>query len=401
MVEAQAIEEMKDWQHGIPLSILKEEEKFWSYHNSFSASPFSQIKKNNIAEALHERKMRKVVRDNKDRLAYIETTVKVASNIYMYGDVKIGTKLPGDHVITGIAYEPAELANYDHDMFSLGIYNKWVYTWAVDDQLNEYLDLVGYTRVGSKISTFGEIQYVWFKDAGNSNNLFGSAEREHPEVPQYEKITVKCVSKAQHIKTWVTYFKEQLDNIDKVMALYTNHYSNYNKKNAWSAISLRGYKNDIKFIEKPIEMSKKWKEENPGWEKLEMQDTDFKLKGLYDLLYPLFGKNAEYHRIRLMKLAPGGGELTRHTDQVDPDQGLAIGKLLRFHFPIVTNPNVKFTVWTVNDVPNTVNMKVGECWVLDVRKPHRAINEGKDERIHLVVDVIVNDHIMELLTNVE
>ena len=38
-----------------------------------------------------------------------------------------------------------------------------------------------------------------------------------------------------------------------------------------------------------------------------------------------------------MNLAPGGGELERHTDQVDPDAGVNDAKLMRFHFPIVTN----------------------------------------------------------------
>jgi aspartyl/asparaginyl beta-hydroxylase (cupin superfamily) len=42
-------------------------------------------------------------------------------------------------------------------------------------------------------------------------------------------------------------------------------------------------------------------------------------------------------------------------------------------------------------------MKEGECWFLDTRKPHRAINAGNEERIHLVVDVLVNERIQELL----
>jgi hypothetical protein len=33
-------------------------------------------------------------------------------------------------------------------------------------------------------------------------------------------------------------------------------------------------------------------------------------------------------------------------------------------------------------------MKEGECWFLDTRKPHQAINGGTEERIHLVVDVL-------------
>ena len=45
-----------------------------------------------------------------------------------------------------------------------------------------------------------------------------------------------------------------------------------------------------------------------------------------------------------------------------------------------------------------VNMMIGECWYLDVRKPHRAINEGATERTHLVVDVEANAKVRDLLT---
>ena len=58
---------------------------------------------------------------------------------------------------------------------------------------------------------------------------------------------------------------------------YTNHYSNYNKAKSWSAISLRGYKNDYRFITKPVEMNKKWQKENEN-EVFEMQDTDWRKK---------------------------------------------------------------------------------------------------------------------------
>ena len=44
-----------------------------------------------------------------------------------------------------------------------------------------------------------------------------------------------------------------------------------------------------------------------------------------------------------------------------------------------------------------VNMKVGEAWYLDVRKPHRAINGGMDDRIHIVVDVESNEELRNML----
>jgi len=83
--------------------------------------------------------------------------------------------------------------------------------------------------------------------------------------------------------------------------------------------------------------------------------------------------------------------LSRHTDQVDPDSGGSLGKLARLHFPIVTNDMVMFTVWDTDGVEQNVSMSVGECWFLDTRKPHKAVNFGSEDRIHLVVDVVTKE----------
>jgi hypothetical protein len=117
-----------------------------------------------------------------------------------------------------------------------------------------------------------------------------------------------------------------------------------------------------------------------------MQDTElFKTFPEVRKLIEPFGDKV--HRVRLMRLSPSGGELTRHTDQVDPDSGGTLGKLARLHFPIKTNDDVVFTVWHTDGNERKVHMAEGECWFLDTRKPHTAINGGSEERIHLVVDI--------------
>ena len=100
-----------------------------------------------------------------------------------------------------------------------------------------------------------------------------------------------------------------------------------------------------------------------------------------------------------MKLSPNGGTLDRHTDQVDKDSGVADRKVMRFHFPLITNDRVEFTTWEVNGKPKQVHMEVGECWYIDTRKPHRAINNGDTDRVHLVVDVEANDKVRELISH--
>ena len=59
----------------------------------------------------------------------------------------------------------------------------------------------------------------------------------------------------------------------------------------------------------------------------------------------------------------------------------------------MTNDNVVFTVWDTDGVEQNVQMKPGECWFLDTRKPHKAVNFGDEDRIHLVVDVITQENL--------
>jgi hypothetical protein len=140
-----------------------------------------------------------------------------------------------------------------------------------------------------------------------------------------------------------------------------------------------------------------WKEENKDKE-FYLQDTS-----LFDLfpevreLIRPYGETV--HRVRFMRLKPGGGELERHTDQVDPDSGGSLGKLARIHFPIKTNEKVMFTVWNTKGEPENIHMKTGECWFLDTRKPHMALNGGDEERIHLVVDIITEKKLHDKLVN--
>jgi hypothetical protein len=176
---------------------------------------------------------------------------------------------------------------------------------------------------------------------------------------------------------------------------YQNHYSKYNKSKSWGAISLRGYSQDPTFIENPKCMNDKWHKEHEG-ENFELQDTEMRA------LFPEVEKILEhipgvYHRIRFMRLKPGGGELQRHTDQVEPDAGVRDERLIRLHVPIKTNPRVEFSAWNCDGEKRSTNMVQGSTWYLDIRKPHTAINHGDDERIHLVIDVESNEKLRTLL----
>jgi hypothetical protein len=267
-----------------------------------------------------------------------------------------------------------------------------LYVWAEDDVANDIAKNAGYTWVGTKITTFAELYAIYFREGKQANALF---LREHPTRMSAEDCSLEKTN--LDISDINNCIFPLIKAVKSLTTEYTNHYSNYNKKKSWAALSLRGYTDDPAFITKPVEMSKKWQLEHID-EDFKMQDTRLRyaLPQVEELLALLPG---DLHRVRLMRLAPNGGELERHTDQVDPDLGVTDNKIMRFHFPLITNDGVVFTMWGVDGKPKSVNMKVGECWYLDIRKPHQAINNGNTDRIHLVVDVEANDEVRELIKN--
>ena len=375
---------MKDWQKGIELDELLKLEKTWEPYNKSCLSPFLEMKKNKIAAAIDEGKY-----VSGHEWAIQSRLLKVRTKINMYSayNIPIATVEKGDRVVDRIACNQPEtivdkLKSYNEDTFLFineeHNIDRFVANWS------------GFDKIGIKINTFGDIQGVYYRD--RVGGAFG--KREFPELKMMLPEEKLVLRKAKTLRRTdlCNIIKERLEIMDYK---FTNHYSNYNKGNSWSAISLRGYTPDWAFITKPAEMSKKWKKENKDVE-FKLQDTDLRkmFPEVEELIKMLPGKP---HRIRFMNLTPGGGELQRHTDQVDPDGGVNDYKLMRFHFPIVTNDECIFSQWDYKAERVYCHMNVGECWYLDVRKPHQAINGGTEMRTHLVVDIEANDEVRALI----
>lgn len=91
--------------------------------------------------------------------------------------------------------------------------------------------------------------------------------------------------------------------------------------------------------------------------------------------------------VRLMRLTPGSVIKEHRDHDLDAEHGM-----VRIHIPITTNPQV---VFEVNRIP--VEMAPGEAWYLRLADPHRVANGGESDRVHLVMDAVVNDWMSELL----
>ena len=88
--------------------------------------------------------------------------------------------------------------------------------------------------------------------------------------------------------------------------------------------------------------------------------------------------------VRFLKLAAGAW-IRPHRDY---QLGIEDGEI-RIHIPVATNPQVEFVL---ND--RLMEMKEGEAWYLNFNLQHSVRNGGATDRIHLVIDCIVNDWIL-------
>lgn len=89
-------------------------------------------------------------------------------------------------------------------------------------------------------------------------------------------------------------------------------------------------------------------------------------------------------RIRISKLDPGS-RIAAHRDIGHEVANIAFNKV-RLHIPIYTNDNLRFIVGG-----KTIKMEPGRLYYVNFSKVHYVVNDGEKPRIHLILDLEVNE----------
>lgn len=146
------------------------------------------------------------------------------------------------------------------------------------------------------------------------------------------------------------------------------HFNIHNYAGDWSAIPLRAVKGANSEIFPDTD------------DALGYFETDFMTRCRYVREVMTF-LQCELQTVRFLKLG-AGSEIRRHRDyELGPEDGF-----IRVHIPAITNDKVTFTL---DDRP--ISLSPGEAWFLNVNKYHSVKNEGPTDRIHLVIDCVMND----------
>jgi hypothetical protein len=94
-------------------------------------------------------------------------------------------------------------------------------------------------------------------------------------------------------------------------------------------------------------------------------------------------------RIRVLKLMPGTG-IGLHRDIANEVACFAFNQV-RLHIPIVTNDKVTFFVGN-----EQIRMQPGRLYYVNFIKKHWVRNDGSEPRVHLVLDLRVNDFLRKV-----
>jgi len=183
-------------------------------------------------------------------------------------------------------------------------------------------------------------------------------------------------------------FDGVLDYIDNTE--FSKVKTKYSKGDDWTAISLRGYGPEPLDILKPNVLKSGVKEE------VKLQNTSLLQRSGFQVINDILTKiPSTFERVRFMKIKANSG-IGKHSDRIDKDFGLEDGNIIRIHVPIRTNDQVEFCLWEGKE--KLVNyLEEGHYYYVDVRAPHAVTNNSDVDRIHLVIDVYVNDEIRKLL----
>lgn len=157
---------------------------------------------------------------------------------------------------------------------------------------------------------------------------------------------------------------------------WTRHFVRDNYEGEWSAIALRTAAGETH----PVRMIGT----HPLAERF--VDTHF-LARAPALAAVLAALDCPLKGARLMRLTPGSRILEHDDHDPDFERGNA-----RLHLPITSNAGVEFLL---NRTP--VAMAPGELWYLRLSDPHRAANDGATDRVHLVIDIWIDDRLLALM----
>jgi hypothetical protein len=289
---------LEAWQQGIPLDRLRNIRGLFNRYKPYAFGRFGMPNEAEIAQMLTDDEAYELFGDDGTTVVAFMSgkTAKRNSIKQCFGDVELYVSKDDfqiKHLTFNSLISDSTLSEWLQQIKASTI---WIETHAEDTEKLQQLERVGFKRLGSKVSASSELKSILIK---TDNHM---VRTNHPmslsDKATLEKLTPTFVDAEM--------LQELRSDLENYVAKPTNHgwadhYSSYNLRKSWSAISLKGFTNDPEFIIKPAEMSKKWKEDNAALMHNEVRPTEAwdSFPSVHRILQLL---GCETQRVRLMRV---------------------------------------------------------------------------------------------------
>lgn len=375
-------DEMRPWQHGYPLDDLKRIRQLFDRYEPYSFGRFSIPNESQIALMLADKTGYLLVDSTGIPGGFMAAKIAKRNSVRKDFAGRSLVIREGDFQIQHLTYEDGVSQDIieSHLLQFAGNRSIWADIHAEDRPRIRLLERLGFQVVAGRVSASSEIYSILLRSNRPAMRLPGPMHPSH-------RASLEELSPAFITSQEIADICQQIES----GVSWADHYSSYNMRHSWSAISLRGFSDDPAFIVKPAEMSKKWKEQNPELLDAEVRDTV--VMAQFPTIVGICQRlGTRLQRVRLMRVRAGDGALSRHADITDREAGPMPGQIARLHIPIVSDPSCRFMSWDLSGEMRSRHLNEGSLWYLDTRKPHAVSNEGSPrDRIHLVIDAVCDE----------
>lgn len=392
-------EPIRDWKMGYSLEHLRRySEVFRERHKPLVFGAFGMVLERDIAAALAADRLLSVEEGGQVQAVALYRVLRRPSEWRDFRGEVSHTLCVGELFIEAIAARSiaAAKAVLRQAEAKLSSVSMSVEAFVEDEIVTRSLQ--GYQWMGSKVEAGSEIKGLYCLSGvhGLEFATHGQHQGLHGHYAPEEEATLQALNAEWLLPIQVQHVRSEL--AAAALQLWEQHYSSYNKRRSWTSFALRGYSDDPRFIIKPTEMAKSWRESHPR-EMLERPRWT-SVAGLFPKTIELVkGLGFELDRVRFMRLRAGDGELSRHADITDREAGVADGRVARLHCPVYTSGAVTFYGWTAHGERLERKFSEGSLFYLDQRKPHAVKNEDPAlDRVHLVIDCLSDDRLRRALT---
>lgn len=371
-----------NWARGYPMAELKERAAvFAEAFRQHCYGAFGLPKENAIADALaaDECIWTRAGRNSVQAVALAKRLRSASRQIDFAG--RIYSPRTGDLMVRAIAGTDDGRKRVLAALAGQGARAIWIEDF-IEAEHSALWGQLGFDLAGVKIMASSDIKGLWHR--GDRSGRFPARNLTAADRPALATLDSAWLDQAS-----IDAILAEVDRYGQIsgVAPWAQHYSSYNKRQSWTAFALQGFDpDDPGFIIKPAEMSKAWRADNPQRLSARCLPT-IAAEHFPQALKIVARLPGQAQRIRLMRLASGNGELSRHADITDPECGTANGATARIHIPLQSPAECRFLGWGIDGRKIDRRFAPGGLYYLDTRKPHSVINPGKADRIHLVVDL--------------